>query len=56
MPSDIEKCPVCGKFYGFVNCRVTLRDPKTRNICLSCAAQEELQDAHNRTTMPVDAR
>lgn len=38
-PEDHIRCPKCQSFYGFVKCRITLSD--RRNLCLSCAVQEE---------------
>lgn len=38
-PKSWTVCEKCDRFYGFVACRISLNDG--RNICLTCAAQEE---------------
>lgn len=40
IPEDWVICPECNLPYGFIKCRITLRNP-TRNMCLKCAVQKE---------------
>ena len=35
---DVEKCPCCGKYYGFIACRITKADKS--NVCASCYVGE----------------
>lgn len=39
-PIDHVYCSKCGLPYGFIKCRITLKNPH-RNICLKCAVEEE---------------
>lgn len=54
-PKDHVWCPVCGRPYGFIRCRITLRNP-TRNLCMACAVEEE-EEAKKRVTLePLPVR
>lgn len=39
---DWVRCPICLRFYGFVNCRLTykFKDGTQRDICLTCKVEE----------------
>lgn len=39
IPEEWIQCPGCYRWYGFVNCRVSLRNPR-RERCLGCAIKE----------------
>ena len=44
IPDEWIICPSCQQFYGWVNCRITLSNPR-RDKCLGCAIVDETESA-----------
>jgi adenine-specific DNA methylase len=44
---DTINCPKCGRFYGFVNCRISqwTKDGKRYELCTACAIEKDKHDA-----------
>lgn len=47
IPDEWIHCPKCGVMYGFIKCRVSLKNPR-RERCLSCAVIEEQEAKASR--------